>query len=341
MPAPRPDLAALLARTDPADPSGSSSDGTFTATSVPDFPGYWIGRDAGGLPALLIEADKEEVKQQPGIETRSLSILFRADCELRVHGEFRRDRFTVIRCRSADSGVRDHFVELLASLMQWLGGSRDSKSLRALVESLIELFRAAEQPGRKTIQGLWGELLLIAGAEDPLVLVRAWHNTPGDRYDFALAEQRVEVKTGVRNTRIHRFRLEQLRAPLFRVAIASIAVETSGGGTSIKDLAADVHARLGADAAAHMKLDRLIYATLGRDWTAADLEQFDLATAQSSLRCFDAATIPAVALPLPDGVSEVGFMADAAMGQVLTPEAMSIAGGLWRAARKVRTLPHA
>ncbi len=52
------------------------------------------------------------------------------------------------------------------------------------VERLVRLFASLAQPPAGSVQGLWGELLLIAHARDPLVLLRAWHADPLEVHDF-------------------------------------------------------------------------------------------------------------------------------------------------------------
>jgi hypothetical protein len=119
---------------------------------------------------------------------------------------------------------------------------------------------------------------------------------------------------------------------LFDVVVASITVETAGGGTTVNELVERIHARLGVESQFHMKLDQLVHDTLGRDWATARLERFDAKVASNSLRFIDALTIPSIATPLPEGVTNVSFVADAASGRVLHRVEMSAAGGLWRAA---------
>lgn len=63
------------------------------------------------------------------------------------------------------------------------------------MNQLIELFRAIAKPARKSLQGLWAELFLISQACQPAILVDAWHTAPEDSYDFAVDNQRIEVKS--------------------------------------------------------------------------------------------------------------------------------------------------
>ena len=94
------------------------------------------------------------------------------------------------------------------------------------MDRLIELFRAMTTPSRKSVQGLWAELFLIAQSRQPTILVDAWHMLPEDRYDFAMDDQRIEVKSFSGSLRQHHFSLEQLQPPEgVKTLIASMLVE--------------------------------------------------------------------------------------------------------------------
>jgi hypothetical protein len=81
---------------------------------------------------------------------------------------------------------------------------------RAL-ESLIELFRMLTIPPKESVQGLWGELYLMAQANDPVRLAGAWHARPEELFDFSEGAELLEVKSAAGYDREHHFSLDQLR----------------------------------------------------------------------------------------------------------------------------------
>src|SRR4029078_3598315 len=85
-----------------------------------------------------------------------------------------------------------------------------SQTTSDAIATIVELFRSLQAPPRKSVQGLWSELFLIAEARHPTLLLRAWHATPGDRYDFNLGTARLEVKSVAGAVRHHHFSLAQL-----------------------------------------------------------------------------------------------------------------------------------
>ena len=102
---------------------------------------------------------------------------------------------------------------------------------------LIELFRAMSEPPRKSVQGLWAELFVISRSHHPSILIDAWHTMIEDQYDFAMGNQRIEIKSFSGDVRNHHFSLEQLHPPTGVIAlVGSILVARSQAGESLHDL---------------------------------------------------------------------------------------------------------
>src|SRR5204863_3553738 len=111
-------------------------------------------------------------------------------------------------------------------------------------ELLIELLRSIETAATRTIQGLFGELLVLESGSDTEFLVRAWRARDPERFDFAYESERLEVKTSARGARIHHFSYEQVVDPSLRIAVGSISVEAVGAGISIPEVVDRVRSRL-------------------------------------------------------------------------------------------------
>ena len=131
-------------------------------------------------------------------------------------------------------------------------------------------------PTRKTIQGLWAELLLLRVSNDPHALVAAWHAVPHERFDFASGPQRLEVKSNSSRRREHHFTLEQVtRGGKTTVVIASVFVERSGGGLSLRQLFENSRAQVSNNPALLSRIDAVFYSSLGSGWADAMDEAFD------------------------------------------------------------------
>jgi hypothetical protein len=184
----------------------------------------------------------------------------------------------------------------------------------------------------KSIQGLWAELLLIRNASDPLAVAAAWHSTPNERVDFVNGRQRIEAKSSSTRQRVHHFSLAQLMPPASaRLIVASLFIERTGGGVSLRRLVDEIRQKLVGDAELLARFDAAFYSTLGEGWSEALEEAFDLELASESLQFFDARDIPKVDRPLPSGVSDVRFNSDLSSMPTIGAVDMEGAGELFAA----------
>ena len=186
--------------------------------------------------------------------------------------------------------------------------------------ALVSLFQRLARPPRREAQGLFGELVIIDTAHDPSALLDAWHADPLERFDFAFEDLRLEVKTSSNRRRSHEFSLEQRNPlPATTATLASLFVETSGGGLSLETLIFRVEARLARYSRSIVKLHSVIADTLGATLLPALAQRFDEQLAFDSIAFYDLATIPAVRGMLPPEVSAVRFRSDISSLAALNP----------------------
>jgi hypothetical protein len=248
-------------------------------------------------------------------------------------GQQEEGTFTIIKCSSADPSLFPHFLRILSPVIAALGATPTAAAVRRAISGLVDLFQALTAPAKKSIQGLWAELLVIRGASDPAALARAWHGVPEERIDFLAGQQRIEVKSSSGRQRVHHFSLQQLTPPAgARLIVASVFVEPVGGGLSLRRLNDDIRALLAFDSALLMRFDSVFYATLGAGWSDALEECFDLELAAESVQFFNSADIPKIDGPIPSTVSDIRFVSDLSAAPTLSASSMTSAAGLFAAA---------
>lgn len=316
----------------PLPKQSSASSCSFSAFPLAGDSAHKLAKDEGGCPCLLV-ATRTAAKIQTRVPLilENLAMLFDLSCQVSTpNSPTQSGTFTVLKCVAADPVVRSYFLSLLPGISAAIGGSGDRAKVAAVIEDLVELFRALGAAPKKEIQGLWGELLLIHEAENPAILAQAWHAEPSDRYDFNKGGERIDVKTTSQVPRKHHFLLEQLCPPNeTKLIIASIVVQRSGAGLSVFDLLDEIWRKVAQQPQLHLRLVRLVHQTLGNTWQSARNVRFDHEAARQSLEYYDSTQIPKVCLPLPQGVSQVNFVGDMNGIAKLPAKAVSGSGALF------------
>ena len=168
--------------------------------------------------------------------------------------------------------------------------------------------------GGRPLTGVIGELCAINFSSNPATAIRAWRSDPGNRYDFAWQDVRLEVKASADRSRAHHLSLEQCSPPPGTIGlIASIFVERTGGGMSVSELIESIEQGLGGDADLTLKLHQTITASLGDSLPTALESCFDFQLARSSLLFYLMEDVPAIRTQIPEGVTGVRFTSDLSM----------------------------
>ncbi|MGE5554252.1 MAG: PD-(D/E)XK motif protein [Betaproteobacteria bacterium] len=307
----------------------------YSAQPIPGVRRHRVAKDKSGFPALLLSVTSSTPSPVPNpVILKHLVVQHDVQCRISFRdGHSTEETFTVVRCAGSDRVLHVYFLNVMASILTLLGDSPSRSDVTAAVNRLVELFQALTEEPRKSLQGLWAELFLVANGSDPTTLIQAWHVNPADRYDFALGDQRIEVKSASRRLRQHHFSLEQLSPPPgSRVVVASVFTEPMGGGVSVMDLLTQIHRRIAGNANAALAVDRIVGATLGNGLERGNEEKFDFELAESSLQFFDVRSIPRIDLvDVPPGVSEVRFKADLSNVAPVNEAALHAMGTLFQA----------
>ena len=280
------------------------------------FTGYEphrLGKDALGRPLLLISIfNVRSQSQYTPVVLEHLRVQYNLNCRIsRPDGTFEDGVFTAVHCTGEDVTLQEYFLKVMSTIIISLGNQPTQSDVAHAINQLIELFRAMAKVPRKSVQGLWAELFLISQARQPATLIEAWHTIVEDRYDFAMDDQRLEVKSFSGDIRLHHFSLEQLHPPEdIRALVISVSVENSQAGVSIADLREKIQTHLGSNLDSLLHVDRVIALTLGDAWQQASEARFDERLAEESLAFYETSAIPSVNPNLPTGVSGVHFRSD-------------------------------
>ena len=308
-----PDLFQSL----PIPQRGTERRAGFSGVLIPGSE-HRLARDGNGRPAVLVSTPEDENRSSP-LVLKNLRVEHSVKCRIDQLGQATIDgRFTLIQCQSHDEVLQQCFLELMASVLRNVGPEPSQAELTTAIDRIAALFHVLERPGTRSVQGLWGELFVIVHSRDPCPLVAAWHNQLCDRYDFASGAQRVDVKTTGERSRWHYLSLSQAYPPDgVQAVVASLMVESSSAGRCVGELWDAAREAVAHDPELRLKIDETCLAALGDMWQDARTTSFDEELALSSLAFYDVRDIPRVPQPMPDGVSDVRFRSNLALGSTI------------------------
>ena len=298
-------LAELLASVEPR--AHGASEGSFSVRSIPGYERHYVGRNSTGHPTLLLGS-------APGAfhaPVRLAMIDTRFGNQHRIHpvdGGEREELLSVITCTSQDAQAHAYFLHVCGTILRIVGPNPALQDIVQVVQRLIELFRRLSRPASRSLNGLLGELFLIAASRDTRAAVAAWRATDIDRFDFSTGNVRLDVKASAERLRVHHLSAEQCQPPAGTVGLlASLFIESSGGGQSLRELVAVIEALLGGNDDLILKVQETIAESLGESLSTAMGARFDDRLALESLRFYDLATVPAIRNGVPPEVSGVHF----------------------------------
>lgn len=313
-------------------PNIESGPNTFSVMSIGSSP-HRLGKDGDGAPVLLIRVPGAATGTQGPVVLQHIAVQHDVRCWLvgsAASAASHEEVVSLVRCTSGEGTLREYFVHVVEIAVLQLGNGPTRTEVNRAIKSLTELFRAFEQPARRTVQGLWAELVVIVLSEAPGTLVSAWHVDPNEAFDFAWGPSRIEVKSFSGIARIHSFTLRQVHPGAgVEVVIASIRAERCSGGTSIADLMRRLLSR-GLTPGLMSKVELVVAQSLGDNAGAGLSMAFDLERACESVCFFDATSVPSVDPLLPAGVVSVSFESMLAEDAALHLDDLRTRGALFR-----------
>jgi hypothetical protein len=318
------DLAALL-ETLTATGGGPGGD-RFRVRMIPGLDGHYIGRDARGAACLLLKSTDSGMRAP--IRLEAIEVRFAMPCLVsESNGAEGQETLTVVICTAPDQQIERYFLHVCETILRIVGPRPSFEAVSQAMQRLVDLFRRLALPPLRSLVGLIGEMIVLTGSADAVMAAQAWRSAVDDRFDFATPALRLEVKASAARRRAHEFSQEQCSPPDGVVGIlASLFVESSGGGTSLLDLVRRIEGRLAGRDDLITKVQDAVSGTLGSSLPTALTTRFDEGLARASLQFYDLANVPAIRGALPPGVSRVRFQSDLSRMPPLDRSALSARG---------------
>lgn len=284
----------------------------FNAVSLQNHPFAKIAINNLGYPVLLISSKSDNTfLAQKNIRLKYLELTHKLECKITENRKSTFANFTVIIFKSEEPNLQNYFLSIAESLLDELSENPTQKEVYTIFSSFIEIFRSLSVSPSTTVQGLWSELFLIANSTNPSILLRYWHDSPIEKFDFNADNEKVEVKSSSNLERIHFFTSEQLNPPPDKlVIIASLFTKQSAKGKSISDLIEIITEKINNKVVLE-KLYLIIGKTLGNTVEQGIKIKFDYELAEKSLKYFSVQDISKIEkVNIPNQVTEVKYKSD-------------------------------
>lgn len=294
----------------------------YVARVVPNAE--WA-RLAVGQNSIALIVAYSPVQRRYNVDLKRLSINFDQSVVVHHEGNSASERVAILETKGIETNLQNMFIEVMALVMTSVHQSSEN-DMGKLLSNMVELFQLMSSSSKKSAVGLFGELFVISQSRNPEVVVRSWHSTNMDRYDFSNEDVRVEIKTST-SMRSHYFSVEQLaQREQLRVFVGSVLTEHIDDGISCAELIENILPKLSSDESRH-HLTKTALAALGSNWDTESGVRFDSRLARQSLRWYPAEVIPQVT-NVPVGVSEVKFKSDLQIAADMSADSFSLHGEL-------------
>ena len=272
--------------------------------------GHKLGYTEDGFPVIFIECS--DIRKTSDIRLQLVDVLFNRECSLYSAKEkIENKTYCLVILKSLQDDLISYFLEVFTLVLDRLPPFPSTMELGKEIATLVRLFTNLPTYSLETLQGLWAEMLVIEQSSNPDYLISSWHVSTMDKYDFNDGNDKIEVKSTLKNNRLHQFAIEQLNPnENSRLVIASVQMVKTGVGYSIFDLEKNITAKLNQNDSI-IKLKEMILKTLGVKSENASTVYYDYSFAVESLKFYDYRDIPSISLKdVPANVSGVHFVSD-------------------------------
>lgn len=279
---------------------------------LPKIKSHKLGISEAGLPVFFILCDDANEPRPLNSDLELIRVEFSRTCELITeNGKKINGIYTIISLKSNSLDIQQYFLEIVYLMLLNLPAKLGMVVLKAEIAKLINLFSRLVEPPRKTIQGLWSELLVILKAKNTDYLVRSWQYDSFDKFDFNDGKDKIEVKSTLKSRRVHKFSIEQLNPNNnSQLLIASVMMIQSGTGVNIFNLEEKIEAKL-IDKNLLFILKEKIALTLGSDFERAQDVYYDFQFSVDTISFFNVKDIPKISVAhIQPEITNVHFESD-------------------------------
>jgi hypothetical protein len=285
---------------------------SFNVASLPLITNHKIGISQIEQPMFFINCTDSANVKLIDSNLEFISVQFNRKCQLKTNkNKIEEDVYTIISLKTDSVDLQEYFLEIVFLIIKKISEKPLLKDLKIEVDTLINLFSKFSKPSTKTIQGLWAELLVIEQSCNPDYLIRSWHSSMSDKFDFNDGSDKLEIKSTSKSRRIHNFSIEQLNPnENSSLIIASIFAVETGVGKNIFGLIDLIEKRI-KDKDLCFRINEIIAQTLGKDFEKSFDIFYDYQLAVDSIKYYYSEILPTInSVIIPTQITNVRFDCD-------------------------------
>ena len=218
--------------------------------------------------------------------------------------------YHVLICKKKDAVSVEHFDRVSYYLFMKPDNSYSSAEMLKLFYSLETIFTVTSSRDRSLEIGLYGELSVINFLYDNKIgeLYKSWHTDFFNKHDFEISKTvKLEVKSTVKDVRIHSFRHNQICREGIDIYIISCMLQPCEKGLSLYELCKRTISIL--DNSEQMLAIELLMNKLGLNASYQGLNCIQQET-YDNMAFYNAKNIPHISSAIPSGVSNVSYDVD-------------------------------
>lgn len=286
--------------------------GILSKVSIPDegynlvvCDNYYWGRSSkGGIVFGFLTVNKNIVPLSQS--TEYLKLYINNNFKVNIDNAYEFKKMSVIVLKNDVDKNSDAFIRVILSMMDNLN---EEKLLKHFLE-LKNLFSYEKKISKIELEGMFGELfaMYILKINYGIDISHYYQKEDRRKFDFNLSEKKkIEVKTTLKEDRIHHFLHQQLDTDRLDIRVISILLQKDDAGMSLLDLINECKDLFSGyfDIILHIEM-----MTKNIDLDELGSIKFNYQYAKTNFKIYDAIKIPRIKERNIDGVFNVEYDID-------------------------------
>ncbi|MDE7328288.1 MAG: PD-(D/E)XK motif protein [Clostridia bacterium] len=237
-------------------------------------------------------------------QTKQLIFIKNMLCTVETEEGIDINRFDIITCLATTAEHKMTFVELTNLFI-----SQKESNITDYFICIKELFENKQTISTNEFQGIYAELFFIHYMKGIGVdICNLWQSIDRMKFDFSINDtKKVEVKSSIGESRIHKFRHEQLVTDIYDVWIVSMLLRKDDSGLSLYDLVHIVKDECRQNLQVLTHLENLLL-----NCASDDLKniKYNESYTRKNMAFFKAIDVPRFKSNQPQGVSNTNYDSD-------------------------------